>query len=306
MVDLTLALPADFLNEEVRNDHVITSQMKQVWAVQLNLLTELLRVCKNHDIKIFACAGTLLGAVRHQGYIPWDDDIDLMLYRKDYDKLCQVASQEFKDPYFFQTEYNDPGSLRGHAQLRDSRTTAILNNDAPGINQGIFIDIFPLDSVVDDDALFAQQSAEANKYRNRAFRLSRWSYRYIPGQTPGVKGKLKALLYPFANAIIRALRLEQKAYKKFELACAKYNHLETEMVSTLSFQFDNRQHFQHRADFEEIVMLPFEFVQIPAGKEYEHTLTTRFGAWHIFQKGGSLHGGVLFDTDKPYTCYLDQ
>ena len=69
--------------------------MKKVWAVELDLLNEFARVCKEHDLKWFAHAGTLLGAIRHQGFIPWDDDIDVTMPRADYIQLCNVAPKAF-------------------------------------------------------------------------------------------------------------------------------------------------------------------------------------------------------------------
>ena len=88
MVSLNIKLPENFLDEEIRDDYVVSSQMKQVWAVELDLLNKILEVCKKYNIKIIASGGTLLGAVRHKGFIPWDDDIDLMMMRDQYDKLC--------------------------------------------------------------------------------------------------------------------------------------------------------------------------------------------------------------------------
>ena len=95
MVSLNIKLPENFLDEEIRDDYVVSSQMKQVWAVELDLLNKILEVCKKYNIKIIASGGTLLGAVRHKGFIPWDDDIDLMMRRNQYDKLCDVAEKEF-------------------------------------------------------------------------------------------------------------------------------------------------------------------------------------------------------------------
>ena len=130
MVNLKIDLPQGFLNAETRCDYIITEKMKEVWAVELDLLVEFDRICKKHGIKYVASGGTMLGAVRHHGYIPWDDDIDLMMTREEYEKLCSIASSEFKHPYFFQTEDTDPGFMRYLARLRNSDITGNHKDEA--------------------------------------------------------------------------------------------------------------------------------------------------------------------------------
>lgn len=112
MVDLNIELPKGFLEEEVRCGYTVTRKMKEVWAVELDLLKEFKRVCNKYDLKYCADGGTLLGAIRHQGFIPWDDDLDIAMLRKDFEKLNEVAPAEFKKPYFWQTEETDKGSAR--------------------------------------------------------------------------------------------------------------------------------------------------------------------------------------------------
>ena len=131
MDNIKLKLADDFFKEEVRNDYTVSPKMKKIWAVELDLLDQLDRVCQKYDIPWYLSGGSLLGAVRHHGYIPWDDDIDLMMYRKDFDRLCEVAEDEFAEPYFFQTEETDPGAMRGHAQLRNSSTCLLYTSPSP-------------------------------------------------------------------------------------------------------------------------------------------------------------------------------
>ena len=168
-LNIKIQLPDNFLDAEIRDGYQVTAKMKKIWAVELDLLCEFQRVADKYGIKYIANGGTMLGAVRHKGFIPWDDDIDLMMMRDEYDRLCEIAPKEFRHPYFFQTEYSDPGSLRCHAQLRNSETTAILDDEKNGhfhFNQGIFIDIFPLDAVPDDKNLYESTSKIAMRYYN--------------------------------------------------------------------------------------------------------------------------------------------
>ena len=104
MVDLKIQLPEDYLNEEERDGYLVTSEVKQLWAVLLDILVQIDSICKKHNIQYFLCGGTLLGAVRHRGFIPWDDDLDVMMKRNDYNRFCEVAPIELQQPYFFQTE----------------------------------------------------------------------------------------------------------------------------------------------------------------------------------------------------------
>ena len=84
MQKLKIDLPDGFLDEEIREGYLVTSDMKKVWAVELDLFAEFDRVCRKYDITYYADAGTMLGAVRHKGFIPWDDDIDVKLSRENY------------------------------------------------------------------------------------------------------------------------------------------------------------------------------------------------------------------------------
>jgi lipopolysaccharide cholinephosphotransferase len=90
-------LPEKFWDEEIRNDYLVSTEMKKVWAIEMDLYREVTRVLNKYNLRYFTDGGTTLGGVRHKGFIPWDDDLDICVPREDYEKLLQLAS-EFKSP----------------------------------------------------------------------------------------------------------------------------------------------------------------------------------------------------------------
>ncbi len=144
-------IPESFLEEEVICDYKVTSSLKAVQAISLDLLIQLDRVCKKNNIEYFLGYGTLLGAIRHRGFIPWDDDIDVLMFRDDYEKFISLKN-EFSYPYFLQTPETDPGYLFSITKLRNSETCNFTKARVGFcINSGLWIDVFPLDKCVLSD-----------------------------------------------------------------------------------------------------------------------------------------------------------
>ncbi|MBR5523667.1 MAG: LicD family protein [Clostridia bacterium] len=287
-------VPNEFYLEEERCGYTIPAAMKRVWAVELDLLEKLQEVCDRHGLRYYACGGTLLGAIRHKGFIPWDDDIDVVMLREDYEKLLAVAPQEFAEPYFFQTSFNDKNYSRGHAQLRNSNTTAILNSERGHFvfNQGIFIDIFPLDAVPDDPVQQQAHRRQVNVWN----KLLAASVRY-PGSVK--KNKIKSLIHLFASVIpYRWL------YRGLEKACRKYNGKDTQRVAMISFDtFSDRWVFPRRC-FNEVQKAPFENTEIVIPAGYDEMLTIAYGDYMTMKKENSYHAGIFFDPDRSYMDYI--
>lgn len=299
---INLKISDVFWDEEIRDDYKVSHEMKKVWAVELDLLNELNRVCNKHNLNCIACAGTMLGAIRHKGFIPWDDDVDVMLFRDDYEILCKVAPSEFKYPYFFQTEQTDPGSYRGHAQLRNSETTGILKSELKSklnINQGIFIDIFPLDNVPDDGNECTLFLKESKRLWNNFWCFKKMT---IPPNfhRRNIFGLLKDLALFYLIPHSYAQKRCKECYVEYEDHQKKFNILETQKVVTTPISVVT----YYREDLKMTRVAPFEMVNIAVPLNSEKVLDYVYGNWRVPVIGTSFHGGVIFDTEKSYKEYI--
>lgn len=129
-----------------------TEQMELLKEKEIELLKIFITVCDELNLNYFIVQGTLLGAVRHQGFIPWDDDIDVGMFRKDYNIFLKKASEYIPDGFFLQTHETDPAYFQCFAKLRNTNTT-FLETTCKNLkmNHGIYIDIFPFDYYPDQN-----------------------------------------------------------------------------------------------------------------------------------------------------------
>lgn len=300
MLPIKINLPENFLEEEVRCNYTITQKMKKVWAVEIDLLVEFQRVCKKYNLRYFAWGGTLLGTIRHQGFIPWDDDIDVVMLRDDYNKLIKVAKNEFKHPYFFQTEDTDRFSIRGHAQIRNSLTTGVLSSETKykfRFNQGIFLDIFILDNVPVNEEQRIKFYKKANKIKKKMFFFRNISCKESLEGSHGLKKLVKSFLYLFfhdkRNPYFSKLHKYSSSLKG-----------KTKVLGDCIFETGKPELIFDASLFEMVESKPFEFISVAVPKEYGEVLDISFGDWKKYVIGTSDHGGVIFDTDNSYKSLI--
>ena len=289
------AFPEDFLKEETRCEFHITEHQKKVWLIELDLLMEFMKVCEKHGLKYYIVFGTLLGTIRHNGFIPWDDDIDVCMPRDDYERFLKL-SDEFKDPYFLQIPETDPGYFYAHPKIRNSSTSGFSDiRGCFGFNSGLWIDILPLDNVrlEDCDRLY-KEIDELNAFNS--------AYMKIPGKHLNDKGKRLLRSHPYLSPMQAYEEVQKKAsYLRGE----KTEHIAVIITSAYAV---NRMIFLAE-DFEETVLHDFEgIMQVPIPKGYDRILRTTYGDYMEFppvEKRGIWHTNI-FDPDRSYTEYFKE
>lgn len=282
-------LPPSFFESETRSGFFIGKEQKKVWAVELDLLRYFDDFCKKHDLKYFLMYGSLLGAVRHKGFIPWDDDVDVGMPRKDYEKLLSLGD-EIKEPYFLQTPYTDDGYFFSFSKLRNSNTSGITKLFAfQRINWGIMIDIFPIDTI---------EKEKAKERYNLILDLVRTNSTVMRASNPYLNESDKERVRNcHCNDPLHNCKLIQ------ELAMMD-SKKQTDYVSNAVFTlygFD--RYIFKREHFKTTIPMRFEGFLFPVPIGYDYILTAIYGDYTIFppvEKRGLWHNDIVFDADVPY------
>ena len=306
MIELKNSPPPQFFVDEVRCGYIVTSLMKEVWAVEMDLLEEAKRVFEKYNLRWYAIGGTLLGAVRHKGFIPWDDDIDIAMPRSDYAKLQKVARDEFCHPYFFQDEYTDPGILYGHAKLRNSLTTAISKGSLDpkhgqrNYNNGIFIDIFPMDNVPDNPYEAQQWQRNISEIASLAWKVRKYTHRHVPQKDIYLEKYKQRLIQSGSPDIL---------FEIYDELLSTYSHIETKQACIYSLYRLEKRWILNNEDFKDVVWLPFENTTVAAPSGYKSILTQLYKDWQVLRQLPTMHSGIgdtLFDTELGYKSYMCQ
>lgn len=292
-------LPEGFLKEEVRSGFTVTEKLKKVWAVEIDLYLQFARICEKHGIRYQIFGGSLLGAVRHKGYIPWDDDLDVAMTRGEFEKFIKVAPGELKDPYFLQTALTDRKFFCSYARLRNSRTTGVIEWFAsPDYNNGIYLDIY----VLDGRAKSAFQNFLQRKFKWVGEKL------LMATAVPCNAGKgarlFYALLCPLATLLPWKWRVgyynwTMKLYNKDPETWNQNTH------------GDWRYRYRIQADhWKRTIMLPFEWFEVPAPADYDGALKAIYGDYMKLppiETRGKWHEGVVrFEPTMSYIEYFKE
>ena len=272
--------------------------MNELQQKQLDLLKEFIKVCDKHNLKWFLIGGSTLGAIRHKGFIPWDDDIDLGMPREDYDKFMELQYEFEGTPFFIQNFKSDPCYIYNYGKLRDSSTTFIENfYKNHRINHGIWLDIFPIDGISRE---MVEPKKLAKKIRHIWFQV--W-LAYLPALRRKVRKEtwFKDILLNIVAGLFYIFDIAHYRNKKVERFIRKIPWDEAKMAANC-FGFNMKKEAMDANIFKETIKVPFEDIEVYVVKDYDTYLRNIYGEYmtpppadkqvgHHYNKGFDLHMG---------------
>ncbi len=242
----------------------------RIQETEFDIMQKIDDICRAHKLTYFAIGGSVLGAVRHQGFIPWDDDIDIGMPRKDYEAFLKYASEELPEGYFLQTFFTEKKSPFYFAKVRKDNTKFVeyYLRDLD-IHQGLFVDIFPFDNVPDNETV--------KKLHYRLCRIA--SHLYLSKSLTTVassrfehkdnyKSVIRKILHFFLLPIPKALLfffLDKSVQMFNNKDCQELSHIVRKRLRVKT------------KDLYPIIYLPFGKMEMPVPNNYDAYLTAQYG-----------------------------
>lgn len=270
--------------EEINMDN---TTLKYLHQVHLEMIDEIDRICQKYNICYFLDSGSALGAVRHGGFIPWDDDVDIGMMRDDYEKFLQVASQDMNPIYVIQTHETEPNYHNFHAKIRKKNTLFPQYYTATYKYRGIQVDIFPFDYVPDDPI--------------KALRMVK-KVRWLRKLSDSVASN------EYPRNIIKKLALyclkiiPTKYYRKyFEASCVKCNKNKTNFVTSFTYRMSRTKDLIFPVnDIIPVKSVNFEDREYKIMNNPDSYLRIMYGDYMALppedQRVTHLIGEIIFDT----------
>ena len=265
-------------------------QLKCLHKIEIDILKEIERVCNVLEIQYFADWGTLLGAVRHKGFIPWDDDIDVMMPREDYEKMLKLWSEEVSDQYVLQDYNSDDDYTNNFAKIRKNNTTFIQSEDEKlkKYHKGIFIDVFPGDKVPNN---FLMRKIV---YIASAVNLL-YSRQYCSGSS-GIIGSIERIL-------LKTKKTNFSKRRNYAERIMKHWNKNTELKFVFPCTIQCCKKYMPGDMFENIKITNFENREFYITKNYDEILRDEYGNYMAFPPENERkwkHHPILIDFDNNY------
>lgn len=271
--------------------------IKDIQAKMLNILVYFKDFCDNNGLKFVLCGGTCLGAVRHGGFIPWDDDIDVFMLREDYEKLEELWAKNADTTRYSCVRSNESINIHHSAtEIKDNNTTFINKHSVDlDIHHGLMIDVIPVDGVGE------------SKWQRFVQMVSSMVFCCFNFQRlPDHKGKLTYYATKIALGVIRSPKLRYKLWKSAEKSFSKFGTKNSKYVASfVEGATIMKLHFPTEW-FENPEYLLFEGYSMPNPKDTDKYLTMNFGDYMQLppkEDQVARHNSAFIDLENSYTKY---
>lgn len=290
-----------FLKEEELEGFLVPEMMKRAWAAMIKVLMEIDRVCKKHDIRYFASYGTLLGTIRHKGFIPWDDDMDISILRPDYMKFLSVA-HEIQAPYRVKSLYAPEGFSQFLTVVSNSRQRKLAWDeqrvkDFFGCPYIVAVDVCPFDY------------APADPDMRRLIQLLYYmGYSLVKDyDQKRVTPEFRQILTQFGSRTGVKLELDDPEFVNKAMRAADQLAMWCKEEDADSVCYFPQMAYMEQATllpkewFRETVNLPFENIEIPVPIDYEKVLEYTYGTSYMTPvRGAAAHNYPFYAGQEEY------
>ena len=269
-------------------------RISRMQAVELNILKEIDRICEEHGVTYFLIGGSMLGAVRHKGFIPWDDDIDIAMIRDDYDKFIKLAEDELTSPFAIHTYRNTPSHHYYFAHAVDTRYQVRRTGSQDQRIEDVWVDIYPIDGLPDNRMARAIHVFSCLFYRFMYHLAFFEKISINRSDRPLGQKIILRIIAPFQSAIKPD---KNKWRDRMDRALRKYRPQDSELSINFISVYLMRELFPTRI-FTELAEYPFEDMIVKGPKDFDTYLTGMYGDYMTPVSPDQAHPiEMLFEDD---------
>lgn len=271
--------------------------MNDLQKVEFNLLSEFISICEKLNISYFLVCGSALGAAKYNGFIPWDDDIDVALYREDYDKFMKEAPSLLNDNYFLQNCHTDREYPYIFSKLRNSNTTYIEKSLSKlKINHGVYIDIFPLDGY------------PSKRIDRIVFEIKKKWYKLLQITVLDANYSFKAKCLKKIFIFFNIDKKINNILKKYEKLISKYGVSKSKLICNHG-NWQGKLEYAPKWHYGNGTISNFEGLNVRIPENFDAYLKQKYGDWKADlpeDKKIGHHYFTILDLTKSYKEYIKE